>query len=304
MALKKRERNLAIATAVLMVLFLGRLLWSTWGGPANPRLAQREQLTRDVARMKRQIESGHKAEQRLAQWRTRSLPSDEKAARSVYQNWLLGSAESAGFTGTKVEARAGRPHGDVYRALSFGLQAETTLENLTRFLHAFYASGYLHQIQGLNLVPRDNGAKLEVRVTVEALILANVDRTNELPEKPAKPVLATEPSQYAQTIAGRNVFAPSRPPAPPAPPEPEKPPVFDASKHVYLTAIVAVGDEPQAWIVNRTSGECLKLRQGDQFDVGEHHGKIQRIGQREAEIELDGHSCVLSLGEHLPKPGN
>ncbi|NUQ61563.1 MAG: hypothetical protein HUU20_03690 [Pirellulales bacterium] len=295
MALKKRERNLAIVTAVLVVLFLGKMFLSTWGRSGGPREAQRNELTREIERKKRQIERGRQAAARLAQWQRQSLPKDREAARSVYQNWLLASANSVGFDGTKVETTIGRQRGETYYALRFNLQAQATLEEVTQFLYRFYSAGYLHQILNLDLLPSDNGRKLDVQLSVEALSLPQSDRTDKLPEKPSKPLLTVSASDYAKAVAGRNIFAPFRKPDPP----PAEPPKFDAAKYVYLTAVVQVGEQPQAWIVNRTSGDCLKLREGDEFRAGDFRGKVQRIGRREAEIEVDGQRWLLPLGDNL-----
>ncbi len=295
MNLKKRERNLAIVTAVLVVLFLGRMLFSAWASPDGRNETLRNELKREIERKEKQIDRGREAELRLADWRRRSLPNDREAARSLYQNWLLASARSVGFDGIKVETTMGRQRGDVYHALRFNLLAQATLEELTQFLHRFYSAGYLHQILSLGLLPSDDGRKLDVQLSVEALSLATADRSDRLPDRPPEPLLAAEASDYARKIAGRNIFAPYRKPDPPPP----DPPKFDAAKYVYLTAVVTVGEEPEAWIVNRISGDCLKLRQGDPFKAGDYQGRLQRIGRREAEIEVDGQRWLLPLGDNL-----
>jgi hypothetical protein len=295
MALKKRERNLAIATGVLVVLFLGRMLLSGLGSSGNPLETQREQLIREIERKKRQIDRGKESEARLAEWQRRSLPSELEAARSLYQNWLLASANEAGFEGLKVESTQGRQRGSTYHALRFNVQARTNLDQLTRFLHRFYSAGFLHQILSLSLVPLEEGRKLEVQFSVEALALAEADRSNKLPQQPEKPLLAADASNYAKSIAGRNIFAPYRRPDPPPP----DPPKFDPAKYVYLSAIVQVGDQPEAWIINRTSGDRITLRQGDDFSAGDYQGKIERIGLREVEIEVDGQRWLLPLGDNL-----
>lgn len=301
MAMKKRERNLAIATSVLVALFLGRLLFSTWTGPGDKNDKLRSELKREIERKEKQIDRGREAEERLTQWRQQSLPSDREAARSLYQNWLLASATSVGLSGTKVESTLGRGRTDgVYHALRFNVQTQGNLEELTRFLHKFYSTGYLHQILSLGLLPSDDGKKLDVQLSIEALSLATADRSNKLPEKAAKPLLVAEASDYAKKIAGRNIFAPYRRPDPPrSDPPPADPPKFDAARFVYLTAVVTVGEQPQAWIVNRISGDCLKLREGEEFRAGDYRGKVQRIGRRDAEIEVDGQRWLLPLGDNL-----
>lgn len=298
MALKKRERILAITTGVLVVLFLGRMLLSGVGSSGGGLEAKRDQFLREIEQKERQIERGQEAQKRLAEWRKRCLPSDIEAARSVYQNWLLASANSAGFNGTKVESTQGRQRRDTYHALRFNLQAQTNLEELTRFLHEFYSAGYLHQILNLSLVPLEDGRKVDVVFSVEALALPDADRSDQLPDKPDKPLLVADASDYAKAIAGRNIFAPYRKPDPPSPPPPD-PPKFDPAKYVYLSAIVMVANEPEAWVINRTSGDRIKLRPGDEIRAGDYRGVVQRIGLKEVEIEFGGDRWLLPLGDNL-----
>ena len=295
MALKKRERTLAIATAALLLLLVLRFLWSVWTSPGDPLEAKRDELQQKIEQYNRQIRRGREAEQQLKQWQQQSLPSNREAARSQYQNWLLASAESAGFKDTRVDASPGREQANAYRAVRFNLRAETTLADLTRFLHAFYSTPYLHTIQSLNFQPRENGKKVGLQASIEAIALPHANRTNRLPAIETTTPLAASIDQYTEAIAGRNLFAPFRTAEAPPPPPPGVVPV----KHVYVTAILAVADTPEAWIVNRTSGECLKLHQGDSFRVGQHHGTLQSIDQHEVTIDLDGASYVLPLGSAL-----
>lgn len=298
MALKKRERILAIVTGVLVVLFLGRMLLSGLGSSGGGLEAKRDQLLREIEQKERQIDRGQQAQQQLAEWRKRCLPSDIEAARSLYQNWLLASAGAAGFHGIKVESTQGRQRRDTYHALRFNLQAQTDLEELTEFLHGFYSAGYLHQILNLSLSPLENGRKVDVVFSVEALALPDADRSHQLPGKPDQPPLAAGVADYTKAIAGRNIFAPYRKPDPPAAPPPD-PPKFDPARYVYLSAVVMVANEPEAWVINRTSGDRIKLRAGDEIRAGDYRGVVQRIGLREVEIEFDGNRWLLPLGDNL-----
>lgn len=297
MALKKRERILVWVTGGLAVLLLGQLLLSGGGTPRRVLRAQRDKLAEETATMKRQIERGNEAEKQLGEWGRRALPSNLEAARSSYQNWLLAVSSQSGWSDTKVEASPGRQRGTAFRALRFTVQSQANLSALTRFLERFYATGYLHQILNVNVVPIEGGDRLDLQVTIEALSLPGADRVDRLPEPLNTPAEADTLKRYARAVADRNVFAFYRPPAPPLPPRVE--PKFDAAKFVYLTAIVAVGDQHEVWIVNRTTGEQLKLREGDSFSVGEIRGTVRRIGQREAEVEIDGRRWRFPIGDNL-----
>lgn len=90
---------------------------------------------------------------------------------------------------------------------------------------------------------------------------------------------------------------------PPPPREPEKiveKPKFDTAKFTYLTAVLDVGGQPEAWLLVRTTGQTLKLQVGEKFDVGTMQGVIRRIGEQDVEVETaDGKRWLISIGENL-----
>ncbi|OHB81059.1 MAG: hypothetical protein A2V98_23295 [Planctomycetes bacterium RBG_16_64_12] len=227
------------------------------------------------------------------------MPADPEIARSFYQNWLLALGKEAGFRGAKVDVTGqARQRGGVYRVLRFTVQARATLEKLTEFLYKFYSVDRLHQIRTLSIKPTAGSSDLELTLVIEALSLPD----GEPSEPPAAGRLA-EYDQYTTAIANRNLFAPHKPAPPPAekPPAEPGPPKFDPGKYAYLTAIVGVNGRPEVWVISRTSGEKLKLHEGDSFSVGELRGKVIQINRRDAEIEFDGDRgrWLVSMGDNL-----
>lgn len=75
------------------------------------------------------------------------------------------------------------------------------------------------------------------------------------------------------------------PPKPPAPP-PKKPQFDDASQTV-LTALVQGGDDWTAWMNVRTRGKTLKLRVGDEFEIGSVKGKVVSVTPKFVELEME-----------------
>jgi hypothetical protein len=298
-SLKQREKTLAIVTGVLLVLIVGRWLFSAWEGPVSKLRAQQANLRGEIERKQRLIKRGQEAQSRLTGWNGRSLPSDLDMARSLYQNWLLTLTMENRFDGVKVEAGQGRQRGSVYHALRFNLQAQTTLEHLTRFLHRFYSAGHLHQIRSLSLVPIQNSKKLELQVAIEALALAGADRKDKLSEALSPRLKSSDRAAY-RVIAERNLFAAYQPPPPPQSEEkPSPPPPIDPSKYAFLTAIVQSGGTPEAWLLERITGKRWQLHQGDTFEVGDLKGKVLRIERHEVEIEVDGQRSTFPLGDSL-----
>ncbi len=308
-ALNKRERLLALATAAIagavLLYFLGAALLA----PHKALRAQYDRAAADLERKQNRVNNGMKATEQLDAWRARSLPSNPETALSLYQNWLLQTARDAGLSAIAIDAGPGRRRPGIFHAPRFGLQATASLEELTTFLHRFYQAGHLHQILAMGVVPETRGTKLSLQISIEALSLPTADRTDALADAPPSHTLAAV-DVYRKAIGERNLFAAYQPPPPPSrtaeaavpAPTPPPPPRFDPAKHAYLTAIVTMGDRQQAWIFARTSDETFKLFESDTFEIGGVKGKVLRIGQRDVEIEFDGRQYHLPLGENLRSP--
>lgn len=87
---------------------------------------------------------------------------------------------------------------------------------------------------------------------------------------------------------------------PPPPPEPTLPPPgFDDSTQTFLTALVRGGGDWTAWMSVRTRGKTLKLKVGDEFEIGTVRGKVTGVTSRSVMIEIDGQSYELKPAEKL-----
>ncbi|QDT61101.1 hypothetical protein SV7mr_36320 [Stieleria bergensis] len=82
---------------------------------------------------------------------------------------------------------------------------------------------------------------------------------------------------------------------PPPPEEPEPEPLkFDDAKQSYLTGLVQGANDWTAWINVRTQGKTLKLRVGDEFQIGSVRGTITSINADQVEIKLDDKLVTLT----------
>ncbi len=76
---------------------------------------------------------------------------------------------------------------------------------------------------------------------------------------------------------------------PPEPePEPEPPLGFDDASQTVLTALVLGRDEWTAWLHVRTRDETIKVRKGDDFEIGSQKGTV---------LEVNARSVILKVGE-------
>lgn len=203
MVFKKREKILALVVAALLLVVVGRFLFTTWRGPLKALADRRDELVKEVDKKHERVARSRKAQARLAEWNRRSLPSDPVVARSLYQNWLLGLGKEAGFQGTKVDVTGqGRQRGGVYRALRFTVQARATIEKLTDFLYQFYSADQLHLIRSLSIKPTADSGDLELTLVVEALSLPDAKPDPKVTVKSTEGDFEAVPDYTPQLKAG------------------------------------------------------------------------------------------------------
>ncbi len=74
---------------------------------------------------------------------------------------------------------------------------------------------------------------------------------------------------------------------------------FDDARFTYAIAMLEVSGKRQLWLQVRTSGQILKLNEGDPVRVGSVDAKITRIGQRDVELDANGERFVIRMGDPL-----
>lgn len=338
MALKSREKILAAVTGGLLAVVGGWQVLSFFTGPIAALRVQRRNLEQEVMEKQAQIGRAETAyhkqrrQEKLADWKRGTLDSDPQVAGLQYQNWLLGLCDEVGFRGATVVSNPPRNRRDVCTTLPFTVTGRGDLEELTKFLHDFYADTHLHKIRRLTVKPIEASSDLDLTIAVEAVSLqkkslATIDAFQELIERRAEERASSPPGEnggsasetppslaavdlgleeYQKRIVQRNLFAPyRRPPPPVARPveqpreERPRPPSFDPSKYAFVNAIVEVDGKPQVWLKARTTGKKYELFEGDPFQLGTIQGTIARIGRRDVVIEIDGKRRLVALGDSL-----
>ncbi len=79
---------------------------------------------------------------------------------------------------------------------------------------------------------------------------------------------------------------------PPPPPTTEKP-GFDDATQTVLTALVQGRDDWTAWMKVRTRGTTLKLKPGDQFEIGKLKGSVVAVNSKFVTLEINGNQFEL-----------
>jgi hypothetical protein len=317
MALLTREKVLLTATAVLLAVVGIVLLAKGAGGDSLAALrTKHDGLTEQAVSLKTEASPGRQAAQKLARWRARALPEDPELAHGLYNAWLELTIEGLKMRGYEITPSSPVNRG-VYTVLRFKLQGQCTLDQLTRFLHAFYSTGYLHKVSTLAARPvADSDDQLMTVITVEALCVQGAEQQTELPASECTRLAHADPDEYLKVILPRRMegdryggslglFASYVPgtsgggggPPPPPPPPPE----FDVSRHTYVSSIQDVAGQREVWLRIRPQGKTLMLGEGDDFTVGTMTGKIARIrlDEEDIEFESDGGRWRLDLGKPL-----
>lgn len=83
------------------------------------------------------------------------------------------------------------------------------------------------------------------------------------------------------------------------PPPVKKPKEFDVASQAFVSALIADGKGPQAWVRSKTENKTLYYREGEQLKLGDIEGKVISIGSNFMEIETEGKRWTVGLDEPL-----
>ncbi len=241
----------------------------------NTKIAKREQDLRRARKIKHQIE----------EWNERSLPADPEISRSLYLAWLVERVRAAGIESPNVDSGSAVNRRGLYKALSFSVRGQGTLEQLTRFLYDFYKTDHLHQIQSLGITPLRDKGRLDLSIAIEALILPGAEHKDKLPAGIA-PQFASRTLDDYRVIPRRNLFGTGSG-------------LLDPAAQTWLSGVTSRNDKLEAWFDLRTSNRTVRLHKGESLEVGNFHGTVVDIADSDVVLESEGERWLLSVGENL-----
>jgi hypothetical protein len=300
----KREKILAGLLLCLVVAWGGKKLLERYRDSVelseNNLQSAREQLFNAQMTLK----MGDRSMRQLEKWQDMSLPPNRDVALSLYRAWLLEKTEGAGLKVEDINPNLRTTSSTSFGSIGYIVEARGTLAAVTKFLYEFYRSAQLHQITKLALTSAPGSPELRVSLQVEALVLPGSSHTDSLPDGQSDRLRLAKLDDYEKSITGRDIFKTYTPPRPPRPPRvvrtPPKPPEFDDAAHAFVTGIVQIGPRLQAWITVRTTGEVLRLYEGDEVEVGELKGKVESISSRMVVVKTeDDKPLRVQLGHSL-----
>lgn len=112
-------------------------------------------------------------------------------------------------------------------------------------------------------------------------------------------VKATDPGYPPKSIEQTLIVKIVDPPVEKPPADP--PPKFDDASQTVLTALVQGGEEWTAWMRVLTRDTTLKLRIGDEFEIGTIKGKVTDVTARFVEVESEDRRFIVKSGGNLGK---
>jgi hypothetical protein len=291
-----REKILMITAGILLVLVVVPMLYWLFFSSVGELKNRHEELASRLEEQELIVEISRRSQKRLQEAAELSLPPSNDIAASLYQNWLLEQAALAGFRDKRVEHNTTRSVQDAFENFTFTVRGEASLEELSRFLAAFYSVRHLHLIRTLSLKPVEESRRMDVTVTVEAVGLSQAESSQKLAMEPIGSSAEAIQERLSRNIADRAIFSAYRPPAPDIPP-PADPAPFDPSPYSYVSGIVWINDRPQVWIDLRTEGRKLKLSEGERFRVGVVDCRVRRIDEKTVLVEAAGALYAIELGD-------
>jgi len=299
MTLNKREKIFAVIVGVLALAALYWLWPSNQESLADLRQAC-EDKSKEVKAREDQVLKAQKAKDRLAAWQRIALPSDLKEAARQYNGGWLSELAHAYFKNVNIHPVDPQSHRNIYTAFGFTVNCQGTLDGLTQFLFKFYAAGHLHKIRSITITPKSS-TDFDLLIAVEALSLPGSKQTDKLSAEKSNRLKLASLEAYNKAIVDRNLFAAyTQTRNPPGEREKPSPPSkVDPLQFSYLTAIIEADGIPEAWLFERTTGETLKVHEGEEFTIGKVKAKVNRIGYNDIEIEIDGKTHTVGYGNNL-----
>lgn len=212
--MSQRERYLAIAVGVVVVLFVVQFGVQK----VMTTLSDKQQLIDDAisenGQLTKLITNGSLADRKLKTLVTRSLPKDKEELKAEYTAWLAQLGNEVDMQGIRVDSPE-RPSKTTpaYTAYNFTLQGVIRKDQVLDLMAKFYDKNLLHNLIGLKVVKTRDDNIINVTLTSQALALSEADLKQEASSEPSGR-LAMSLDEYKKAILNRNPFSPpNKPPS-------------------------------------------------------------------------------------------
>jgi hypothetical protein len=288
-----REKMLTGAVAAAGVLWFGTQGLTRYRDAVQRNTSQQLEAEQALSEANTAVIRGQNARRQLNKWVSQSLPSNREVAKSLYQDWLRSQLTGAGLEVTQLSDKSGSSRNAQFTELATEIRGAGTLAQVADFLYRFYTAPHLHRISGATVTAADGGKKLNLVLTVNALILPDAKRTDRLAEgEPRK--LGGTMEEFRDRLVGRNLFAAYTPKSDGKAAEAQKDEVAGKTK------VTGMAYGLEGWLMSvRTegSGDVKYFKHGDKIEFGKVKGTVVEVDGRRAVIETDKGRLEIRLGQ-------
>lgn len=287
----KREKTLTAAVAAAGLLWFGNSGLIKYRAALDRNSGLSLAAAEALGDAKFAEARGLQARRKLNDWRGKSLPTNREVAKSLYQDWLREQLTAAGLEVSALVDKSATARNTHFSELAVDVTAAGTLAQLADFLYKFYASAHLHRIASATITADAGGQKLTIALTVGALILPDVSRTDQLAA--GEPLtLPRTADEFRQRLADRNLFAT---------PQAKSEGGDQADPDAAGAKVTSLATDSLGWrlAVRNKDSEMQFFRQGDSVKFGRFEGKIVELGRQRAVIETEKGNMEVRLGQNF-----
>ena len=289
--MNQREKFLVGAVGLLVILWGGTVGWGRYQAALTSNQNQQQSAEQQLSEARAVSERGLQAQRMLRGWRRQSLPTNLDIAKSLYQDWLRKQLIEAGLTVRELTESTSRSAQKHFSQVTFVVNAQGTLDELTEFLYRFYQSNHLHRISAATLTPTTTRRSLTVALTIDALSLPDSPRSDQLAEG-SSDLFSESLEEFRQEIVSRNVFVAY------GVAEPSEQQVAEAAK-AFITSLIEGEGGWQMAVRMSDSGKVSYFRVGDEIQIGQFIGRVEAIDRRRVIVSQEEKRVQIFGGKNL-----
>ena len=295
--MNQREKLLVGAVGLLVILWGGTVGWDRYESALTSNQNQQSSAEQQLSQARTASARGLRAQRMLRGWQRQSLPRNLDIAKSLYQDWLRLRLVETGLVVRELTESTSRTTQKHFSQMTYVVNAQGTLEELTEFLYRFYQSNHLHRISSASLTPTTTRRSLTVSLTIDALSLPECPRSDQLAEG-SSDTFAEPLEEVRDEIVSRNIFVAYEPAKPEQPVEQVDENAGEATKAVVTGMTQGEGGWQMA-VRMSDSGKVSYFRVGDEISIGQFTGRIEEIDGRRAIVSQEGKRVQIFGGKNL-----